>query len=235
MFQQLIRVMSDNSLSHMTVLDRVAGNVSNYNTNGYKALRFENYMLPDGRVSGVERRNMAQGSQHITNRPLDVAIEGEGYLPVTQPDGTVAYTRDGALAVNAQGYLVTQYGDIVGEGIQMPAQYDKLLILPDGTVQVQENKIPTPRTLGRILLATFPNPEGLAAVGYNKLLPTEASGQVRPAAPSVLLKQGNLERSNVNIYHQIDQVLRLNAGVISSFRVIKYTDDLYRQAVNLRQ
>jgi len=49
------------------------------------------------------------------------------------------------------------------------------------------------------------------------------------------IKQGNLERSNVNIFASVEEVLRINASMISSIRLIKVTDELYRQSINLRQ
>jgi flagellar basal-body rod protein FlgG len=235
MFQSVIRVMADNSMKQMEVLDRVATNVSNINTNGYKALRFEQYLMPDGRIEATPRVDTSQGSLFITKHPLDVGIQGPGYIPVTQANGEVAYTRDGSLTVNKEGYLVTHRGDMVGDGIQIPANYDKLQILETGVVQVLQNKDGQPIVLGKITLANFNNPEGLQDVSNNRLLPTPESGPPIQAPAGTLLKQGMVERANVSVYGQIDQILRLNASVISGYRVIKFTDDLYRQAVNLKQ
>jgi flagellar basal-body rod protein FlgG len=163
-----------------------------------------------------------------------VAIESNGYLPVTQPDGTVAYTRDGSFTLDKDRFLVTQRGDLVGTGIQVPDNYEKLLIYPDGTVQVRKTKAGPKETIGKLTLATFPNPEGLKSVGNNKLVPTAVSGEPLLMAEAKFA-QGKLERSNVMVPEQIEQVLRLNASMISNFRVIKFSDDIFRQAVNLRQ
>jgi flagellar basal-body rod protein FlgG len=235
MLNEIMKTASDNGMMQFEVLDRVATNVANVNTTGYKVRRFETYLTPDNRLEGVQRVDNAQGSIWVTKRELDVAIKGDGFIPVTQPDGTVAYTRDGSLAKNSEGMLVTQYGDIVGDGIQIPVNYENVRILPNGEVEVKVRGEQVPKKLGQIPLVTFNNPEGLKSIGYNKLVITDDSGAPQKVDGVSQFKQGNLERSNVSVHLQVDQILRLNAGIISNMRIIKFSDDLYRQAVNLKQ
>jgi flagellar basal-body rod protein FlgG len=234
MLQSTIYTASQHGVQQFEVLEKVSRNIANLNTTGYKAQRFQQVMDIHGRVTGVVRTDTSPGMSVITRRPLDVAIEGSGYFMVTQPDGKVAYTRDGSFTVDANRYLVTQQGDLVGTGIQIPTHYDKLMIFPDGTVQVREKPNEQTKTLGKLTLVAFPNPEGLASEGANKLTETAESGAPLHQAHAKLA-QGKLERSNVAIPDQIETVLRLNAGVISNFRIIKFSDDLFRQAVNLKQ
>jgi flagellar basal-body rod protein FlgG len=234
MIQNIIYLAAQNGNQQFQVLERVSRNIANYNTTGYKAERFQQYLDPGGRVVGYVRTDTGVGQAIITRHELDVAIESNGYLPVTQPDGTVAYTRDGSFTLDKDRFLVTQRGDLVGTGIQVPDNYEKLLIYPDGTVQVRKTKSGPKETIGKLTLATFPNPEGLKSVGNNKLVPTAVSGEPLLMAEAKFA-QGKLERSNVMVPEQIEQVLRLNASMISNFRVIKFSDDIFRQAVNLRQ
>jgi flagellar basal-body rod protein FlgG len=235
MFDSIMRLAAMNANTQMQALSDVSVNVSNMNTTGYKDKRFEQFLTMDNRLTGVERTDTAEGNRMLTNRPLDVAIEGGGYIPVTQPDGATAYTRDGSFELNSQGYLVTQRGDMVGDGIQLPADYKSMHIDEDGTVSVKTaTKNEAYQPIGRIKLVRFRNAEGLKDVGYNKLLPTNESGEAVSDKES-LLRQNSLERSNVEIHELVERVLRLNASVISNFRIIKFTDDLYRQSVNLRQ
>ena len=240
MLQHIMTTAADAANRQFELLDRISHNVANVNTSGYKVKRFEQYLRVDGEVDGIERTDTSQAILQVTKRPLDVGIEGAGYMPVTQPDGTTAYTRDGSFTKNAEGLLITSRGDIVGSGIQLPASYHKVFIKKNGDVQLVEQPTDEARTIGTIPLVTFTNPEALHSIGGNKLIPTEDSGLPKIAeagegAPGGEIRQGTLERSNVNMYYQIDQVLRLNASVISNMRVAKFTDDLYRQAVNLRQ
>lgn len=235
MLQNIMRVASDNGTKQFSVLEQVTNNIANLNTPGYKVRRFDQYLMPDGRLEGVTRTDTSQGPVMTTKRDFDIAIDGEGYIPVTQPDGTVAYTRDGSFAKNAEGFLVTQRGDLVGEGIKLPINYNQLFIKPDGNIQIVDKASAPPRTIGKIELVNFPNPEGLKAIEHNKLLATDASGTARKITVTAQIKQGALERSNVNVFFQVDQILRLNASVISNLRVIRFADDIYRQSVNLKQ
>jgi flagellar basal-body rod protein FlgG len=235
MLQHIMKIAADNGTQQFAVLDQITQNIANLNTPGYKAKRFDQYLTPDGRLEGTTRVDSSPGALVITTRDLDVGINGQGYIPVTQPDGQVAYTRDGSFGKNSEGFLVSQRGDLIGEGIKLPANYDKLMILPDGTVKVKIKDQDTPQQLGKLQLVAFNNPDGLKSIGGNKLVPTPESGSPTKIETKDSFRQGNLEKANVSVFQQVDQVLRLNASVISNLRVIKFADDLYRQSVNLKQ
>ena len=234
MLDHIIQQAADAGNKQFEKLERVTTNVANMNTTGYKVKRFEQYLTVDGQIDGVERVDTSQGSIMVTRRELDIAIKGDGYIPVTQPDGTLAYTRDGSFSKNSEGFLMTNRGDLVGDGIKLPLNYEKLFITDTGEVQVKLAGKIEPETLGQIKLVTFANPEALKSIGYNKLLATAESGEATQIETKGI-KQGCLERANVSMFHQIDQILRLNAGVLSNMKIVKFTDDVYRQAVNLRQ
>ncbi|MBX2861230.1 MAG: flagellar hook basal-body protein [Vampirovibrio sp.] len=235
MLQHIMKLATDNGLHQFNILSQATLNVANINTNGYKTRRFDHYLTSDNRLDGVVRYDYSQGPIMMTTRELDVAIDGEGFIPVTGPDGKVAYTRDGSFGKNSEGYLVTNWGDLVGNGIQLPGNYKKLFIQKDGAVEVLMPGKQTAEQVGKIDLVTFRNLEGLKLGDNNRLLPTDDSGGPVAVTSGTEIKQGNLERSNVNVFHQVDHVLRLNAGIISNLRIVKFTDDIYRQAVNLRQ
>jgi flagellar basal-body rod protein FlgG len=233
--QGIISRSVDNANKQFETLGYVTSNVANYNTIGYKTQRFENYLMENGRLEGTMRTDYSNGVFYPTKRPLDLAIDGAGFFPVTQKNGLVAYTRDGAFAVNSQGYLVTNDGCIVGDGIKIPPQYNKLKIKPDGTVQVITERDVEPEILGKVPLVTFSNPEGLKSIEGNKLITTSESGNPTLVKDHQKIKQGNLERSNVNLFASVDEVLRINASLVSSVRLIKIVDEFYRQSINLRQ
>jgi flagellar basal-body rod protein FlgG len=235
MFQQIMQTASLNANLQFNSLAKVTENVSGMNIPGYKAQRFETYLTPSGVLQGTIRRDMAVGQMMLTKRPLDVAIDGEGYIPVTQPNGQTAYTRDGSLAVNSLGYLVTQFGDMIGNGIQIPVDYDRIEILHDGVIRIYEPAQREPIQVGKLEIVKFRNPEALQGIGYNKFVANKDTGEPLSVQSGTLIRQGKLERANVNMYSQIDQMLRLNATVVSNLRIIKFTDDLYRQSVNLTQ
>lgn len=229
-----MQLAADNAMKQVNTLEKITTNISNMNTVGYKTNRFETYLRPDGTLDGVERTDTSKGNIMLTNRPLDVAIDGFGYMPVTQPDGTVAYTRDGSLALNSEGFLVTNRGDLVGTGFQIPGNYKSINIGKDGTIKINVEEGDDGQLIGKLNLVRFANPEGLKSIGNNKLVVTSESGEAVLDNDSKL-KQGNLERANVNMFHQIDSVLRLNASMFTNIKMMKLYDDLFRQSVNLRQ
>ena len=234
MFDYIMRVASANANKQFESLENISLNVANYNTSGYKAKRFEQYLTSAGTLSGTTRVDTGKGDAMVTQRPLDIAVDGFGYIPITLPDGTTAYTRDGSFTLNSKGMMVTNRGDMVGEGIQVPINYKQIQFKPDGTVLVQTPDAADFKPIGKLDLVRFTNPEKLASIGENKLKVTQESGEPMLDKDS-RIKQGFLERSNVNVYSQIEQILRLNASLISNMRIIKFTDDLYTKAVNLKQ
>ena len=115
--QGIVTIVQGNMLSQYDRLAYATQNVANINTTGYKAVRFEDIIDADGSVHGVERVDNKVGDYELTKNPLDVALTGAGYFPVTTQTGEIRYTRDGAFTVNKDGMLVTKLGDLVGSGI----------------------------------------------------------------------------------------------------------------------
>lgn len=234
MLDIIMKVAAANANKQFSALEPIVLNIANINTMGYKAKRFDQYLTSDDRLEGVTRVDASQGDRLMTRRELDIAVEGAGYIPVTQPDGRVAYTRDGSFTMDSKGYLVTPKGDLVGNGIQIPSDYHKIAIKENGQILVQTSKRGPFNPIGKLSLVRFANPEGLTNLGNNKLQPSAKSGEPQ-ADDTSQIYQGMLERANINVYGQIEQTLRLNAAAISNMRIIKFADDLYRQSISLRQ
>ncbi len=235
MLDQMMIQAADQSTRSYQLLDAVSENMGNYNTWGYKAQRFEQYMRPDGNMDLKKRVDYSPGPSFLTNRELDVALKGPGFMQVTRPDGSTAYTRCGSFAKNAQGFLVTNFGDLVGTGIKVPARYDKLFIQGDGTVQITETPGASLKTIGHISVVNFPNPEGLKNLGNNLVAQTDDSGTPQKVNDPNMIQQGRLEQSNVDINRSVEEILRMNAGVIANLRIVKFLDGIYQEAVQLRQ
>jgi len=233
--QGIISKSVDNATSQFETLGYITTNVANYNTVGYKNQRFENYLQENGNIQGKLRTDYENGVFMTTKKPTDLAIDGPGFFPVTRSDGLVAYTRDGQFLINSAGYLTTSDGFLVGSGIKIPENYQKLKIAPDGTVSIIPDRDTPAQVLGKIPVITFNNPEGLKSIEGNKLVATTESGSPMLDKDNQEIKQGNLEKSNVNLYNAVNDVLRLNASLIASVRLIKVVDDLYNQSVNLKQ
>lgn len=233
--QGSISKLATNSNAMFECFGYISSNVANLNTNGFKAQRFETFLNPDGSMEGVLRTDYSQGSLIKTGVELDVGIDGPGFIPVTNKNGAVAYTRDGSFKVNSEGYLVSDDGWLVADGIKIPANYEKLKIQTDGTVTVLKSIDSTFETIGKIPLVSFNNPEGLKKLEGNKVEPTKDSGKATLLTENCSIKQGMLEKSNVDIFAYVNESLKLNGSLIASTRLVKVIDEIYRQSINLRQ
>jgi flagellar basal-body rod protein FlgF len=214
-------------LSRQMVLERqmdvVANNVANVNTNGFKADKslFEEYLKSgahednflgrDRRVSYVQDsgtfKDFSQGASDQTKGPLDVAIDGGGFLVVQTPAGE-RYTRDGGLQINNQGQLVTAAGNPVlgnsGPIVFQPTDHD-VSIAADGNITVLEgiNRIDSVR--GKLRLVSFAQAQKLLKEGSNLY----SAGTGAAAQPDTVsrVKQGFIEKSNVNSVAEMSHMI----------------------------
>ena len=181
----------------------VSHNLANVSTNGFRAELAAFRAVPvrgDGassRVYALESTvgySNAPGTVQTTGRPLDVAVKGNSWLAVQALDGTEAYTRAGALEVNAEGVLTDPQGrPVVGDGgpLTIPANA-QVEVAADGTVSAKVGR-ERPQPLGRLKLVT---PEAPLQRGTDGLF-RAAEGDLA-ADPAARVQSGALEGSNVN-------------------------------------
>ena len=176
-------------------MDVVANNIANLNTTGFKAdgSLFEEYLnsaaradQTGSRVSFVHDRgiwhDMSQGAIERTGNPLDVAIDGKGFLVVQTPNGE-RYTRNGSLQINATGQLVTSDGfPVLGDGgpITLQPTDRQVQISRDGTISVREGTSKVDSARGKLRLVTFANPQQLQKDGSSTFSAT-AGATPQPA------------------------------------------------------
>jgi flagellar basal-body rod protein FlgF len=177
----------------------MANNIANMSSPGFKAERmmFSEYLAqtPAGNaISYVTQagnnHDMSQGPLSQTGNPLDVALNGDGWLAITTSNGT-SYTRDGHLQLDAQGELITSNGNLLqGDGgapIVVPPNSGTITIAPDGTVSTQQG------TIGHIPVVAFANPQAMTAEANGLYDTTEAPQPVT----NTQIMQGALEGSNI--------------------------------------
>ncbi len=213
----------------------VSSNAANYNTNGYKAVRFEQMLDENGYLRGYERTDFSPGAIQLTNRDFDIAIDGVGFIPVTSPNGDVTYTRDGSFRLDKDGYLITNDGYLVGDGIQIPVNYENLAIKSNGDVEIYSNDGVKREILGTIPLVNFKNPEGLKKADNNKFYLTAESGEPILIKQHERLKQGNIEVTNIDMMNEVNTILRLNASMLASFKIMQTINDMYSKTLQLNQ
>ena len=240
-----LRTAATGMIAQQVRSEVIANNLANVNTTAFKRSRahFEDLLYQNvqgisvlgsndaqttpaiqigrgTRLSAVQRLH-SQGPIEPTSRPLDIAIEGEGFFQIQLGDGKTAYTRDGSFSISDTGALVTADGYALVPPIQVPNDAAEVQVSRTGIVTVHRGDASEPVEIGRIELARFPNPAGLLTIGDNLYSATPASGAPVCGFPQDngigRLLQGHLEGSNVEIVQEmVDMIESLRAYEINS-------------------
>ena len=182
----------------------------------------------------------SQGAFSATGNPLDVAIQGKGFLQIQQPSGTLAYTRAGSFQLDRNGNVVDPNGNTLVPQITIPANAQNITIAQDGTVSYTLAGQTAAQKAGQIQLANFQNPGGLNSIGNNLYLPTDASGDpqvANPGGPEGLgtLAQAYTEQSNVDVVGAFVDLIQSQRAYEANSRVVKAADEMYQQVNQLTQ
>ncbi len=241
----------------------ISNNIANMRTTGFKRVRadfqdllYQNMrrtgssssdtgtIVPSGIQIGVgvktaaTPRVMTQGNVIMSEKELDVAIRGEGYLRVRLPDGRTAYTRDGSLERDNTGQIVTVDGYAIEPGIVIPENARSVSINSEGLVQAFVGADSEPVDLGQLDLARFVNAAGLQPMGDNLFLETPSSGPEQVALPGSegygTLLQNYLEQANVNPVSEISDLIAAQRAYEMNARVISAADEMMSATSNLR-
>jgi flagellar basal-body rod protein FlgG len=247
--------------AQQTQLDVTSNNLANVSTNGFKRARavFEDLLyqtlrqpgasssaqtqIPSGLQIGTGVRPVAteriftQGNLTQTGNSLDIAIQGEGFFQIQMPDGTLAYTRDGAFQKDSQGQIVTANGYPLSPAITIPSNAQSITIGTDGVVTVLQSGSSTPVQVGQVQLASFVNSGGLQSMGQNLFLETASSGTATPNTPGTngvgLLNQGYVETSNVNAVEELVNLITTQRAYELNSRAIQTSDQMLARLTQL--
>lgn len=246
--------------AQQTRMSVVSNNLANVNTTGFKRGRavFEDLLYqnvtqaggatsantesPTGLTTGTGVRVVAtektftQGSALQTGNALDVLIQGRGFFQVLQPDGNLAYSRDGSFKVDSEGRLVTASGYEIQPSITIPSDAQSITIGLDGTVEATLQGQTSPTSLGTLQLADFINPAGLQPKGQNLYLETAASGSPQVTNPGLeglgTLVQGSLEGSNVNVVEELVSMIETQRAYEMNSKAISTSDQMLQYLNN---
>ena len=249
-----LRTSASGMMAQQKMIDVIANNLANVNTTGFKRSRvsFEDVLYEtlqgsrivnyqgSGTVAPVQVgkgvrvgaivRLHAQGAPENTQRPLDVAIEGEGFFQVQRPDGSTAYTRDGSFTVSDQGQLTTEGGYQLLPGVTVPPDATSITISANGTVSILSASSSTETEIGRMEMARFLNPNGLLSIGENQYTETPASGQPIQGYPQDegfgRVMQGMLESSNVEIVQEMTDMIAAQRAYEINAKAVKAGEDM---------
>lgn len=240
--------------AQQTSLDVIANNLANVSTNGFKRQRavFEDLLYQVIRQPGAQstqqtqissglqlgagvktvatERVFTQGAPQQTGGDLDLMIQGDGFFMITLPDGTTAYTRDGAFQRDNQGNMVTASGYLLADNINIPADAVSITVGKDGTVSVVQAGNSTPIQIGSIQIAMFINTGGLQAVSENLFLETASSGVATPQQPGTnaagVINQYYVEASNINVAEELVSMIVTQRAYEMNSRVISTSDQM---------
>ncbi|WP_027963193.1 flagellar basal body rod protein FlgG [Halalkalibacillus halophilus] len=248
-------------------LDTVSNNIANVNTFGFKKGRttFSDLMSQTSQgaaapANGLGGRNPmqtglgtsvgsidnihTQGNVQTTNRPLDLAIEGDGMFKVAEEGGgNPQYTRAGNFYLDEAGDIVNSSGYyLMGDGgvanITIPDDAQSFDISPTGIVNYVDEDGAV-QEAGQVTVTQFSNPEGLEKAGGNMFLASNNSGEAVDTTPgadgSGELYTGALEMSNVDLAEEFTEMITSQRGFQANTRVITTSDEILQELVNLKR
>lgn len=246
----------------------IANNLGNLNTTGYKRVRLgfadviartagvdgaapvdqanvaaapavDAFSVPMGVMVSGSQRSFDPGEYRKTTAALDLAIRGNGFIEVANPDGSVAWWRGGSMMVGSDGQLVTRGGQVLRPGITIPENAQSLTITSDGHVQVMLPGQSQPVDAGQLQMARFANPEMLESQGDNLWRSTEASGPAIPGRAGEdgmgLVAQGHVEASNVQMIDEMLGLVQAQNAYGACLKVVQAADEMNGLVNNLRR
>lgn len=243
-------------------IDIISNNLANVNTTGFKKSRgdFQDLLYqtvipagtpssgstqaPTGIQVGMGVRSVAvqkiftQGEYQQTGNSLDIAIEGDGFYQINQPNGVVAYSRAGAFKLDSEGRIVNSDGYPIEPNITIPSTAKSITIGVSGIVSIT-NADGSVADVGQIELAKFLNPAGLNSIGKNLYLPTPSSGEAITGVPGEeglgTISQGFLEMSNVNVVQEMVNMIVAQRAYEVNSKAIQASDEMLQKANDLKR
>jgi len=189
-------------------------------------------------IAGVAKL-FDMGDLKKTESAFDLAIQGEGFLEVSMPDGSSAYTRGGTFKINRDGLLATPGGYPLKPNLSIPDNAESMVIEADGRVQVQVPGQAAPIDLGQLELVRFTHPSGLLAQGDNLYRSSVDSGEAIAAKPAEdgmgSLAQGFLEGSNVKLTEEMVNLMVAQRVYEANVKVVQASDEMLGMINGLRR
>jgi len=238
-------------------IDSISNNVANMQTIGFKKSRISFGDLVqvstsadnadrDTKLSagmGIQLKpstiDVATGSIKATNNPLDVAIQGNGFLEVLTGSGQFAYTRAGNLHIDNNSRLVTQDNLPLSADIRIPPDAKSISIEADGNIYAIFSDSQEKVNLGQLKIASFINPEALQKSGNGLFMATSASGnaiynQAGDNNTGFLLSK-HLEMSNVDMVEEMTSLVLAQRAYQLNARLLQASDQILETINNLRR
>lgn len=244
-------------------IDVIANNLANVNTSGFKKskalfsdLQYDQIAAPGLSVNattenptgievghGVKNSSVmkifSQGEVEVTDRPLDLQIEGPGFFKVKDSSNGEFYTRNGAFTVNKDGLIVTTDGLVLDGAGTVPPETKSITVGRDGTISTIDGNNQA-NIVGNITLYTFLNPSGLSSKrGATLYEVSPASGAPISQTPgengSASITSGMLELSNVQAVEEMVGMIKAQRAYELNSRSITTADQMLQEINNLKR
>ncbi len=247
--------------AQQTNLDVISNNLANVSTTGFKKSKaeFQDLLYQTVRAPGADQGSGNQlptglqighgsrlaatakiftdGEMTQTGSQYDLAIQGDGFFEIQMPDGTKAYTRDGAFKTASDGRITTSDGLVVQGGFQpVPQGTTTFSVSPTGDVTTEGAG---GKQTFKVQLTRFANPAGLLSIGRNLYRETSASGTAETGTPGENgygeLQQNYLEMSNVKVVEEMVNLIVAQRAYEVNSKAVQASDEMMQISNNLRR
>ena len=257
-------------------IDLIGNNIANVNTVAYKNVRatsadsFSNSLqnalgggiqIGTGVATSDVSENFKEGSRMATFRGTDLAVVGNGFFVVRDPNSSATFaTRDGTFDFDPAGYLVTAGGyrvqgftdaagtqrgdlrrDLAGApaGTPADAKITAAKFDSDGKLQLTLDTGAS-FTRGQVLLQDFAAPNSLLKYGQNLYANLDGAGPLaQPSAPNTgglgKIEVGSLEMSNVDLAGEFSDLITAQRAFQANSRIISTSDEVLQDLINLKR
>jgi flagellar basal body rod protein FlgG len=204
---------------HLRKQEVTANNLANVDTDAFKADRIAAHASPGaGFPVPAQQIDLQQGRFRETGRPLDVAVDGPGFLVVRTPEGE-RLTRGGSLRLDPAGRLADMHGNLVmGEGGPLVLVGADIEIRSDGTVLVDGGDA------GRLRMETVDDPSALRKEGMGRFIAAGPTVAVDEGAAA--LRQGAVEEPNLDPLLSMVDLIAIQRAYAANADALKSMDGM---------
>lgn len=233
-------------------IDVISNNIVNIGTVGYKRLEveFQDLLMESlykdsyatnsptsatgtGVKSSNEFRNFEQGPLKNTEISSNLAIDGDGFFRVIRPNGTYAYTRNGAFNLDSSGKLVDDSGNILDIEFENNKNYNNTNLSKDNiTVNKKGEVFADKEKIGTINLYKSKGDNDFLSIGDSLFVPKNATNMELSDKASIL--QGYTEMSNVNINQEMTDLIATQRAFQFNSKGVQVADDMWSMVNNLQ-
>lgn len=241
--------------SQQKMIDVISNNIANISTPGYKKANVSFAELvaqvpPDAMADAVTENgkgvqvaaiqlDFRPGELKQTGHPMDLAINGDGFLAIDLPDGETGFCRAGRLRIGDDGFLTNADGLRLQPAIQVPPESTELTITRSGVVLTRVQGGDELIELGQLEIIRFAEPTGLRARGANIFQATEQAGVMTAGAPGAngygMLVQGYAEMANVSMNEEMVSLMLAQRGYQLNARLVQVADQVLETINNIRR